>query len=93
MSDIGQREMMDDEIDLREMFGLFYARKWTIIFVTFLATCIGVAYALISTPIYQADALVQLEEKSGGMALPSNLLGNDAPVSVAEIEIINRGWC
>lgn len=91
MSDISQREVMDDEIDLRELFGLFYARKLMIVLVTFLATLIGVAYALISTPIYQADALVQLEEKSGGMALSSDLsdlLGSTAPVSVAEIEII-----
>lgn len=91
MSDSNQQDMMDDEIDLRELFGLFYARKFTIISVTFLATLIGVAYALISTPIYQADALVQLEEKSGGMAISSDLsdlLGSTAPVSVAEIEII-----
>ena len=91
MSDISQREMMDDEIDLRELFGLFYTRKLTIVLVTFLATLIGVAYALITTPVYQADALVQLEEKSGGMAISSDLsdlLGSTAPVSVAEIEII-----
>jgi len=93
MSEIPARDFIDDdEIDLRELFGLFYARKFTIIAITFLATLIGVAYALVSVPVYQADALVQLEEKSsGGLALSSELtdmLGGTAPQSVAEIEIL-----
>ena len=93
MSETPARDFIDDdEIDLRELFGLFYARKFTIIAITFLATLIGVAYALVSVPVYQADALVQLEEKSsGGLALSSELtdmLGGTAPQSVAEIEII-----
>lgn len=92
MTELPAVSSQDDEIDLRELFGLFYARKFTIIAITFLATLIGVAFALISTPIYQADALIQLEEKSsGGLALSSDLtdmLGGTAPQSVAEIEIL-----
>lgn len=76
MSDLSQRDTMDDEIDLRELFALFYSRKFTIIGITFLATLIGVAYALMATPIYQADALVQIEEKSGGgLAMSADLAG------------------
>lgn len=92
MSDLSQRDTMDDEIDLRELFALFYSRKFTIIGITFLATLIGVAYALMATPIYQADALVQIEEKSGGgLAMSADLagmLGGTKPTSVAEIEIL-----
>ncbi|MEE9453662.1 MAG: polysaccharide biosynthesis tyrosine autokinase [Paracoccaceae bacterium] len=83
----------DDEIDLMELFHMFYRRKFTVLFFTVLATAVGVMFALFSTPIYQADALVQLEEKSsGGLAVSaelSDLLGASAPQSVAEIEILN----
>ena len=93
MSDMTQRDMTeDDEIDLGALFSLFYKRKFTILSITFLVTLLGVAFAYISTPIYQADALVQLEEKSsGGLALSADLadmLGGGAPLSVAEVEIL-----
>ena len=92
MSNPSSTDMVDDEIDLRELFSLFYARKFTIIGITFLATLIGVAYALMATPIYQADALVQIEEKSGGgLAVSADLagmLGGSESESVAEIEIL-----
>ena len=93
MSDMTQRDMTeDDAIDLGALFGLLYKRKFTILSITFLVTLLGVAFAYLSTPIYQADALVQLEEKSsGGLALSADLadmLGGRAPQSVAEIEIL-----
>jgi len=81
----------EQEIDLLELFLLFYRKKFLIIFITFLGLLVGVAIAFLSTPIYQANALIQLEEKSNGsMAISSDLssLFGDAPESVAEIEIL-----
>ena len=81
----------DNEIDLLELFRVFYRRKGLIIFITFIGALIGVAIALFSTPIYKADALIQLEEKSsGGMALSADLssMFSSSPQSVAEIEIL-----
>ncbi len=81
----------DDEIDLVQLFAIFWRRKYLIIFVTVLALIIGVIFALLQTPIYRADALVQLEEKSGGgLALSDDLSGlfSEAPQSVTEVEII-----
>ncbi len=81
----------DNEIDLLELVLLFYRKKMTIFLITFLGAAIGIAIAFFSTPIYRADALIQLEEKSsGGMALSSDLSGlfSDTPQSVAEIEIL-----
>ncbi len=81
----------DQEIDLLELFLLFYRKKFRIFFITFLGALIGVAIAFLSTPIYRADALIQLEEKSsGGMALSADLssLFSESPQSVAEIEIL-----
>ncbi len=82
----------DQEIDLVELFLLFYRKKFRILFITVLGALIGVAIAFLSTPIYRADALIQLEEKSsGGMALSADLssMFSDSPQSVAEIEILN----
>lgn len=81
----------DDEIDLGALFGLLYARKGLIVFVTFVAVALGVAYALVTPSVYQADALLQLEKKSGGgLAVSADLsaLFGEPPQTVAEIEIL-----
>lgn len=80
----------DDQIDIGLLLARLWAGKWRILLITFLATSIGVLTAFMRTPIYQADTLLQLEEKSGSLALPagmSDLLSNE-PVSNTEIEII-----
>lgn len=58
----------EDEIDLGRLFGLLLDGKWIIISITAIAMILGVAYALLATPEYKANALLQVEEKSGGMA-------------------------
>ena len=55
-----------DEIDLAKLFGILLDAKWWIIFTTFIFAVGGVAFALLSTPIYKADALIQIEQKSSG---------------------------
>ncbi|CAE6944688.1 protein involved in exopolysaccharide biosynthesis [Vibrio sp. B1REV9] len=56
----------DDEIDLGKLFGILIDAKWFIIGMTFLFATIGIVVALLSTPIYKADALIQIEQKSSG---------------------------
>lgn len=63
-----QQVEQDDEIDLGRLLGLLLDGKWIIISITFIAALIGVSYALLATPEYKANALLQVEEKSGGMA-------------------------
>ncbi|EKO3906143.1 tyrosine-protein kinase, partial [Vibrio fluvialis] len=53
-----------DEIDLKKLFGVLLDSKWLILTVTFAFSIAGVVYALLSTPIYKADALLQIEQKS-----------------------------
>lgn len=45
---------------------------------------------MLTPPTYQADALIQLEAKKAGLALPAALsdLMDSNPVTVTEIEII-----
>ncbi|KIF52854.1 polysaccharide biosynthesis tyrosine autokinase [Vibrio owensii] len=56
----------DDEIDLGKLFGILIDAKWFIIGITLLFATMGIAVALLSTPIYKADALIQIEQKSSG---------------------------
>ncbi|MGH8386142.1 MAG: polysaccharide biosynthesis tyrosine autokinase [Pseudomonas sp.] len=83
----------DDAIDLLALFGTFIDSKWIIVGITAFFCAVGVAYALLSTPVYQANALVQVEEKKGGMAAlggmgeMSEMFGGTSP-AVTEIELL-----
>ncbi|OPK10885.1 polysaccharide biosynthesis tyrosine autokinase [Pseudomonas sp. VI4.1] len=87
------RDDDDDEIDLLALLGTLIDSKWIIIGITALFCAIGVAVALLSTPIYQANALVQVEEKKGGMSAlgglgeMSEMFGGTSP-AVTEIELL-----
>ncbi|ALR16686.1 polysaccharide biosynthesis tyrosine autokinase [Vibrio natriegens] len=59
-------EAVSDEIDLGKLFGILLDAKWTILVTTFLFAVGGVAVALLSTPVYKADALLQIESKNSG---------------------------
>ncbi|WP_298718190.1 polysaccharide biosynthesis tyrosine autokinase [uncultured Oceanisphaera sp.] len=81
----------DDEIDLGRLFGLLLDGKWLIIGITTLAMIIGVTYALLSTPVYKANALLQVEEKSSGMPALGEMgdLFSQQSNAGAELEIIS----
>lgn len=83
-------DVADFQLDLGQLVMRVWAGKWRILFITLVAVVIGILAGFLRTPIYQADALLQLEEKKGSLALPdgmSELLSNE-PVSNTEIEII-----
>ncbi|QHF38399.1 tyrosine-protein kinase [Pseudomonas sp. S34] len=83
----------DDDIDLLALFGTLIDSKWIIVGITAFFCAVGVAYALLSTPIYQANALVQVEQKKGGMSALggmgeiSEMFGGTSP-AVTEIELL-----
>ncbi|ADP12989.1 putative tyrosine-protein kinase [Erwinia sp. Ejp617] len=55
-----------------------------------LFTLMGTLYSLFATPIYSADAMVQVEQKNANTVLNdlSQMMPNAQPASAAEIEII-----
>ncbi|EKO4006631.1 tyrosine-protein kinase [Vibrio fluvialis] len=59
-------ENSSDEIELGKLFGIIFDSKWIILLTTLLFSLVGVAFALLSTPIYKADSLIQIEQKSSG---------------------------
>ncbi|WP_027962299.1 polysaccharide biosynthesis tyrosine autokinase [Halomonas halodenitrificans] len=80
-----------DEIDLGRLFGLLLDHKWLIIAVTVLFAVAGAAYALLATPIYQGDALVQVERRSSVSPLGdlSEVFGQEGESSTAaEVQIL-----
>ncbi len=80
----------NDEIDLIALFGTLWEGRWVVIAITFLFTAIGVFYALIQVPVYQANALIQIEESRGslpGMEDVSQLFESSSSADT-EIEII-----
>ena len=80
-----------DEIDLRELFGILLDHKWLIIAVTGVFLLLSVAYAVLSAPVYQANAMVQVEQKIPslpGLSDLSQLAGDSAPEAVTEISLM-----
>lgn len=81
----------DDEIDLRQLLGTLWKGKFWIAVGTALGVA-GAAFVFANTPpTFQADALLQLEENSNALSLPSSLsdaLDSGDPRSVTEIEIL-----
>lgn len=80
----------DDEIDLMHLVALLLDRKWWIVGITALGMLVGVAYALLATPIYQADALLQVEEKSSNLTAVGDFseLFPSSSSAAAEIQIL-----
>ncbi|MFZ6041311.1 polysaccharide biosynthesis tyrosine autokinase [Vibrio natriegens] len=85
-------EAVSDEIDLGKLFGILLDAKWTILVTTFLFAVGGGAVALLSTPVYKADALLQIESKnSGGIGSLVGDMGelfSQESSATTEIEII-----
>ena len=78
-------------IDLGRLLGLMLDNKWLIIGITCLFALTGVIYALCATPVYQADALVQVEQKKAGipgLSDVSDMLGSSDSEAATEIELI-----
>ncbi|MDD1782458.1 polysaccharide biosynthesis tyrosine autokinase [Enterovibrio sp. ZSDZ35] len=79
-----------DEIDLGKLFGILIDARWMILSITALFAVLGVAFAMLSTPIYKADALLQVEKKSSGMPALGDMgeMFSGESSSNTEIEII-----
>ncbi|MEQ3695705.1 MAG: polysaccharide biosynthesis tyrosine autokinase [Pseudomonadales bacterium] len=81
----------NDEIDLGLLFGTLLDGKWWVVGFTAVFAIAGVLIALLSTPIYRADALLQVEEKSSGLSGLTEGLGDMFATegsAVTEIQIL-----
>ncbi|HHQ6568760.1 TPA: tyrosine-protein kinase Wzc [Serratia fonticola] len=80
----------DNEIDLKRLFGEVLDNRWLVIAVTSVFLTLGVLYSLLATPVYKADALVQVEQSSGNSILNniSQILPTGQPESAPEVELL-----
>ncbi|MGS4265500.1 tyrosine-protein kinase Wzc [Serratia marcescens] len=79
-----------DEIDIGRFIGELIDHRWLVIGVTAACLTFSILYAIFSTPIYNADALVQVEQKGVNSILGdiSKMLPDSQPQSAPEIELI-----
>lgn len=83
-------EKDSDEIDLGRLIGELIDHRKLIISITALFTLIALVYALFATPVYQADAMIQVEQKQGNAILSnlSQMLPDSQPQSAPEIALL-----
>lgn len=79
-----------NEIDLGRLIGELIDHRKLIISVTAVLTLLALLYALLATPVYQADALIQVEQKQGNAILNSlsQMLPDGQPQSAPEIALL-----
>ncbi|CAI1665356.1 tyrosine-protein kinase Wzc [Serratia fonticola] len=79
-----------DDIDLGRLLGELVDNRWLIIAVTTATLVVGVIYSLLATPIYRADAMVQVEQNVGNSLLSNlnQMLPSSQLESAPEIELI-----
>jgi tyrosine-protein kinase Etk/Wzc len=79
-----------DEIDIGRLIGTVVEAKWWVLGITAVFALAAVVYTLFATPIYSADALVQIEQDTGNSLVQNinSALSNKPPASDAEIQLI-----
>ncbi|QLX24905.1 tyrosine-protein kinase Wzc [Citrobacter freundii] len=80
----------NDEIDIRRLVGTVLEARWWVLGITAAFTLCAAIYTLFATPIYSADALVQIEQNTGNSLVQDigSALSNKPPASEAEIQLI-----
>ena len=89
--DVGERRDDPDTIDLAEYVGMLRENLWFIAAWALAFFVVAVLYAIAATPIYRADALLQVEQESSPFQQMDELaamMGGDTTSSDTEIEII-----
>ncbi|ACG75611.1 capsular exopolysaccharide family [Anaeromyxobacter sp. K] len=76
-----------DEVSLAEYLDVLVQGRWLIAGAAAVALACGVAYALLATPVYRSDALVQVEDKKGGTGALGDLSALFSEASPAETEM------
>lgn len=80
----------NDEIDIGRLFGTVLEARWWVLGITAVFAILATVYAMFATPIYKADALVQIEQNAGNSLVNdiSSALSNKPPASAAEMQLI-----
>lgn len=79
-----------EDLDLGRLIGELIDHRKLIISVTSIFTLLSIIYISFSTPIYQADALIQIEQKQGNSLINSlsQVLPDSQPQSAPELALL-----
>jgi len=80
-------DIVDNEVDLRQYINILLDGWWIVALCTIILTFCSIAYALLSTPIYEVDAMLQVESKKGGAADITDISSVISPSSSTDTEI------
>jgi len=80
----------DNRIDLARILRVAFDHKALILTITAIFALLGVAYAIVATPVYRASAMIQIEPKKTGITgIPEAVTKPDSvSQAVTEIELI-----
>ncbi|MDF3932261.1 polysaccharide biosynthesis tyrosine autokinase [Pseudomonas citronellolis] len=81
----------DEQIDLFALLGTLLDHKWFIASVTTGFLAVGALYALLATPVYRADATLQVEAKKPtipGLSDMGDLFGGQS-AAITEVQLIS----
>lgn len=87
----GSRQDSNDEIDLAALLGTLLDHRWLIGIVTATGFVLSLIYVLVASPVYQANAMVQVESNAPtlpGLTAVSQALTDSAPQAVTEIALL-----
>ncbi|WP_313089592.1 polysaccharide biosynthesis tyrosine autokinase [Pseudomonas sp.] len=81
---------VDNRIDLARILRVAFDHKRLIGLITTFFALLGVAYAIVATPVYEATAMIQIEPKKAGITgVPESVpRPNSVSQAVTEIELI-----
>ncbi|CAM3381830.1 tyrosine-protein kinase [Pseudomonas floridensis] len=77
----------DTRIDLATILRMLFDHKKLIIWTVSLFFLVGLAYAILATPVYQASAMIQIEPKKVGIEGTPEINNKPSSVSQATTEI------
>lgn len=80
----------DNRIDLARILRVAFDHKRLILSITALFGLLGIAYAIVATPIYEATAMIQIEAKKAGITGAPEAAPrlNSVSQAITEIELI-----
>jgi len=80
------------EIDLKGYFNILYDSRWLIGTITLLVTLVALLYALVASPVYEANLMIHVEEESPNAS--KNILSEVSSLfetkkaAIAEMELL-----
>ena len=85
-----QNYYQEDEIDLKELFGILWAKKILIISITLVFTLLAGIYAFNKTPIYEGTALVEIGnyKNNNNNNNNNNVLVDSVPKLVKKLNLL-----